>query len=307
MTMVFDRYPEGGSEMLLALALADHAHDDGTRIWPSVGELARKTRQSTRTVQRQLQKMVASGWLEMVSTATGRRGSTNEYRVTAAWVAGAHLAPRGDKVTPHEAGEVMHAGEGVIHTGDRLTPLDEAGRGDTGDARGDTAMSRGGDTAMSSESSGTVRNRNTPLPPGGGATGFDELWAIYPNHDNRLKAERRYRRMAPNAALQQTMRSAIEAQRLSKRWTKDGGEFVLEFATWLRNERWRDVPRAHGAPSVVAGAWHETRSGIDAKARALGLAPWDEAAFSVGRGENYPTFTARVMRAAERAGEAVCA
>jgi hypothetical protein len=294
MTMVFDRYPEGGSEMLLALALADHAHDDGTRIWPSVGELARKTRQSTRTVQRQLQKMVASGWLEMVSTATGRRGSTNEYRVTAAWVAGADLTPRGDKVTPHEAGEVMHAGNEVIHTGDRLTPLDEVGRGDTGDARGDTAMSRGGDTAMSSESSGTVRNRNTPLPPEGGATGFDELFAIYPNRDNRSKAERRYLRIAPNAALQQAMRTAIEAQRLSKRWTKDDGEFVPEFATWLRNKRWLDVPRAQ-APCVLA--WHKTRSGIDARARELGLNPWDEAAFSVGRGESYLAFTARVQNA----------
>ncbi|MNY60580.1 hypothetical protein D3C86_1971530 [compost metagenome] len=56
-----------------------------------------------------------------------------------------------------------------------------------------------------------------------------------------------------------------------------------------------------------AGAWHETRGGIDAKARALGLDAWDEPAFSMGRGESYLAFTARVKRAAERAGEAVCA
>ena len=300
MTMVFDRYPEGGSEMLLALAMVDHARDDGTSIWPSVDELARKTRQSRRTVQRQIAKMVASGWLEQVRAATGRRGLTNEYRVCAAWVAGEELPatgvnltpvedaaenPTGDRLTPHQTPE-------VIHTGDRLAPDEGGARGVTRDARGVTGDARG-DTAMTPESSGTINN-HTPLPPGGGASGFDELFAIYPNHDNRSKAERRYLRLAPNAALQQTMRSAIEAQRLSKRWTKDDGEFVPEFATWLRNERWRDVPRA-----LVPGgmAWHETRSGIDAKARELGLEPWDEAAFSVGRGEPYPVFSARVHAA----------
>lgn len=300
MTMVFDRYPEGGSEMLLALALADHAHDDGTRIWPSVGELARKTRQSTRTVQRQLQKMVASGWLELVSTATGRRGSTNEYRVTASWVAGSDLAPRGDKVTPVEAGEVMHAEEDVIHTGDRLTPLEEGVRGDMGDARGDTAMSRGGDTAMSSESSGTTKNRNTPLPPDGGATGFEEIFAIYPKQRNRAKAERRWRRMSPSIALQRVMHSAIEAQRLSNDWVKDEGRYVPEFATWLRNQGWRDAVS-------TSGVWHESRPGIDAMAKTLGIPPWDDVAFNLGRGPNYIVFTKQVMRAAEKAGEVACA
>jgi hypothetical protein len=310
MTMVFDRYPEGGSEMLLALAMVDHARDDGTSIWPSVDELARKTRQSRRTVQRQIAKMVASGWLEQVRTATGRRGLTNEYRVRAAWVAGDELLATGVNLTP-VADEAENPTSDrltplpppeVIHTGDRLTPDAVGSRGVTRDARGVTGDARG-DTAMTPESSGTINN-HTPLPPGGGATGFDELFAIYPNHDNRSKAERRYLRLAPTAALQQTMRTAIEAQRLSKRWTKDDGEFVPEFATWLRNERWRDTPRATAA---TAGAWHETRSGIDAMARSLGLGTWDEAAFSVGRGESYIVFTTRVKRAVEEAEGAVCA
>lgn len=32
MTAVFDRYPVGGGEMLIALALADHASDAGKRF-----------------------------------------------------------------------------------------------------------------------------------------------------------------------------------------------------------------------------------------------------------------------------------
>ena len=58
---VFARYPNGGGEMLLALALADHASDDGTRVYPSVKALAEKTRQSERTVQYQLRAMEAAG------------------------------------------------------------------------------------------------------------------------------------------------------------------------------------------------------------------------------------------------------
>lgn len=310
MSMIFERYPEGGSEMLLALAMADHANDDGARIWPSLDELARKTRQSRRTVQRQIAKMLASGWLEQVRTATGRPGATNEYRVCPAWVAGAELPKTGVNVTPVDESPEQTRGDtltpvaaaGVVHTGDRLAPVGEGGRGVTRDARGDTGDERG-DTAMSPESSGTIKN-HTPLPPDGGADGFERLWSIYPNHDNRAKAERRYRRLAPSAALQRTMRSAIEAQKLSKRWTKDAGEFVPEFATWLRNERWLDEQRA---PGGAGRAWHETRSGIDAKARELGIPPWDESAFNLGRGPSYPAFTERVKHAAEEAGEAACA
>lgn len=309
MSMIFERYPEGGSEMLLALAMADHANDDGARIWPSLDELARKTRQSRRTVQRQIAKMLASGWLEQVRTATGRPGATNEYRVRPAWVAGEALPATGVKVTPVEESPELPRGDTltpveapeVVHTGDRVTPVGEGERGVTRDARGVTSDERG-DTAMTPESSGTISN-HTPLPPDGGADGFEALWSIYPNHDSRAKAERRYRRLAPSAALQQTMRSAIEAQRLSKRWTKDNGEFVPEFATWLRNERWRDES---GASGTACRAWQDTRAGIDAKARELSIPAWDEAAFNLGRGPSYPAFTERVMRAAE-AREVTCA
>jgi len=118
MTMVFDRYPAGGNERLLALALADHARDDGTRIWPSVAELARKTVLSRSTVQRLIRSMLERGWLEQVHTATGRPGDTNEYRVNATWMAGGNLPERGVKLTPLSAEETgTQPVDNVIHTG----------------------------------------------------------------------------------------------------------------------------------------------------------------------------------------------
>lgn len=93
MTAVFDRYPNGGGEMLLALALADHASDDGTRVYPGVKALAEKTRQSERTVQYQLRRMQETGWLILVSTGNGGRSMASEYRISPDWIKGAEIAP----------------------------------------------------------------------------------------------------------------------------------------------------------------------------------------------------------------------
>lgn len=98
--MVFDRYPNGGGERLLALALADHAHDDGTHIFPSIARLAEKTRQSERSVQYQLRRMEQSGWLVLVNAGIGGRrsgfgegGRTRQYRINPEWMKGADIAP----------------------------------------------------------------------------------------------------------------------------------------------------------------------------------------------------------------------
>ncbi|AOY63413.1 helix-turn-helix domain-containing protein [Xanthomonas citri pv. glycines] len=98
--MVFERYANGGGEMLLALALADHAHDDGTHIYPSIALLAAKTRQSERSVQYQLRRMEAAGWLILINDGLGGRGNgfkeggkTRQYRINPEWMKGADIAP----------------------------------------------------------------------------------------------------------------------------------------------------------------------------------------------------------------------
>lgn len=86
MSMVWEHYPAGGGDLLMALACADHAHDDGTNVRPSVNHLAQKTRQSPRTVQRQLAQMRDSGWLVLVRNGHGGRGHTAEYRINPLWI-----------------------------------------------------------------------------------------------------------------------------------------------------------------------------------------------------------------------------
>ncbi|MFM0738575.1 helix-turn-helix domain-containing protein [Paraburkholderia xenovorans] len=91
-TMVWDRYPGEDHELLLALKLADFCDDNGEHIFPSIETMAEKTRRSTRAVQYQIQSMVKIGWLIKVANSGGGRGRACEYRISADWINGAHIA-----------------------------------------------------------------------------------------------------------------------------------------------------------------------------------------------------------------------
>ncbi|MES9841945.1 MAG: hypothetical protein ABW134_15420 [Candidatus Thiodiazotropha endolucinida] len=86
MSLVWEHYPVGGGELLAALAYADHAHDDGSGIRPSVRYVANKTRQSERTVQRYLARMRKNKWLLIVRNGDGGRGYATEYRINPQWI-----------------------------------------------------------------------------------------------------------------------------------------------------------------------------------------------------------------------------
>lgn len=121
---VMQRYPAGGGEYTLALALAWHAADDGTRIFPSVKKLAEESRQSVRTVQYQLRRMQEAGWLQLVGNAHGGTGRTREYRINAAWLSGEPPAQDCGEpaATPHEddPGDARHqATESKLQTFDQ--------------------------------------------------------------------------------------------------------------------------------------------------------------------------------------------
>lgn len=61
------------AELLLMLALADFADDEG-RCWPSISTLAQKTRTNPRNVQRMMERLKAKGWVT-VELNSGLAGS----------------------------------------------------------------------------------------------------------------------------------------------------------------------------------------------------------------------------------------
>jgi len=80
MSTVWARSQHRGSELLLLLAIADFADDDG-RAFPSIESLAHKVRLSPRMVRRLIRRLEASGEL-VVERASGRgRSSVYQIRV----------------------------------------------------------------------------------------------------------------------------------------------------------------------------------------------------------------------------------
>ena len=62
-----------GGELLVLLAIADYAEDDGRHAWPTVLKLAAKSRMSERGVRDVLRRLEHLGELAIEKNTTGRR------------------------------------------------------------------------------------------------------------------------------------------------------------------------------------------------------------------------------------------
>ncbi len=70
-------------EKLLLAALADHATDDGSGVYPGNERLAVKTSDTVRNVQRLLHMLEAAGIIARVAYAEGGRGRAVEWAINA--------------------------------------------------------------------------------------------------------------------------------------------------------------------------------------------------------------------------------
>lgn len=85
LSLVWDHYPSGGSELLALLALADWSDDTG-RCWPSIASIARKTRLSQKQARRMVHAIIGAGYLTVIDNvqggATSRRYQINLKRLS---------------------------------------------------------------------------------------------------------------------------------------------------------------------------------------------------------------------------------
>ena len=88
MTLVWDKFPAAGSELLAMLALADWAGDDGGSLYPSMAAVAAKIRLSEKQARRIVQSFVKDGYLTVVGNENGGApGSTKQFRFNVAKLA----------------------------------------------------------------------------------------------------------------------------------------------------------------------------------------------------------------------------
>ena len=128
------------------------------------------------------------------------------------------------------------------------------------------------------------------------SAGFVVFWDVWPNTQRKVAKRQCHDKWLSLGceAIAGKVRAAVEAAKRSEAWKKDGGQYIPAPLVWLNQERWEAPTEADQA----AEHWHETRSGIEAKGAELGVGKWDEYAASVGQGEPWPAYQAKVYRAA---------
>lgn len=68
---------------------------------------------------------------------------------------------------------------------------------------------------------------------------FTSFWAAYPKKRGKKDARRAFDKAIKHTDLD-TMLAALEKQRTTSDWQRDGGQFIPYPATWLNGERWAD-------------------------------------------------------------------
>lgn len=306
--MVFDFYPSGGGELLLAVKLADSANDDGTSIFPSVSTLAGQTRQSERTVQYQLRRMQAMGWLVLVREGFGGgRGSgtgrAREYRIHPDWVRAHDVkVPEAQRpVWTYKAGNDAPVDNSTAkEMGANFAPIKSAPKPRSEKEMGATAIAERGATAAAPYPSLPVLIPIPPNPPAGGARDFERFVEAWPT-GKRTKLVKARAVFADLVARQVVsvaeLVAAAASQAEVQAWAGDGAKRVPAPDRWLREQRWQDGA-AGGDASTSGGQWQDSRQGIEVMGERLGIGRWDKAAFDAGKGEPWPVYRGRVLAAA---------
>lgn len=70
---------------------------------------------------------------------------------------------------------------------------------------------------------------------------FEQFWKLYPKKKSRKDGLKAWNKLNPDADLQAAIIASLARQCVSRDWTKNGGQFIPNAATWLNGERWHDV------------------------------------------------------------------
>lgn len=214
---------------------------------------------------------------ELAPTPEPPKGSNGDARVTQRDAVVTHGDSRGDKRREER---------------DKTPPTPPAGGSPV-----DKSETPPNGVPMPPPSPGDAPPIPTPMPTPGAADPFAQFWTEWPTHKRKV-ARRQCRAKWQAQKLDPIADKVLLGLRAAKRsadWAKQGGEFIPAPLVWLNQRRW-EAPVVDDAPD-----WRQTRSGIEAKAVELGMAPWDEYASSIGQGESFLAYSQRVFAAAREA------
>ena len=79
---------------------------------------------------------------------------------------------------------------------------------------------------------------------------FDAFWSAYPRKVGKAAARKAFSRVSVPL---ETLLSAVERQKSGGQWTRDGGQYIPNPATWLNQGRWDDEvgPQSTGSNTTL--------------------------------------------------------
>ena len=82
---------------------------------------------------------------------------------------------------------------------------------------------------------------------------FERFWNSYPKNRRKKKeaARKAWRKLNPDLALCRIMAAALERDKRSGDWQRDGGAYIPYPSSWLNGKRWEDEPE--GGPGDSPG------------------------------------------------------
>ena len=107
-----------------------------------------------------------------------------------------------------------------------------------------------------------VESKNVEVPPKAphGAkrsdAEFEIFWSAYPTKVGKQPARKAFDKVKVPV---ETLVAAIERQKCSSQWSKDGGQYIPNPATWLNQCRWEDE-----LPEAAKSVWNGTQRPLDA-------------------------------------------
>jgi hypothetical protein len=100
------------------------------------------------------------------------------------------------------------------------------------------------------------KQKQNTAPANGLDERFEDFWKAYPKKTAKDDARKAFDKRKPDGEMLAQMLAALAVQTASPTWTKDGGQFIPNPATWLNGGRWQDenTGAQQGRSELFAGA-----------------------------------------------------
>lgn len=162
--------------------------------------------------------------------------------------------------------------------------------------------------AVPAEGDGEVVPKRLKPEAGGTGKRFDEFWAAWPKSERKQDKAKCFAKWKRDNLdlLADTILADIALKRKTQKWQADAGKYIEAPLVYLNGKRWEDgvEPQEQGQGAISGGDWWDTRSGVEKRARELGIFAYGERTVDErGRTITWQLYKNIVIKAAQAAGE----